>query len=397
MNPQTELDLVVYGASGYTGKLVAEHLLQRRGIGRRLRWGIAGRSPDKLEMVKRELGASDMLPTLVADATTPGSLQAMVARTKLVVSTVGPYQLYGTELVAACARLGKDYVDLCGEPLWMREMIDRYGEDARRTGARILFSCGFDSIPFELGVHALQTCSQEVFGKPATQVKARLDGARMAKSGFSDGTITSLRENLRVAADNPDLLTSLRDPFLLAPGFRGASQAEMELPRFDEELRVWLAPFVMTIINAKNVHRSNRLMGLPWGTDFCYDEMLVMGPNSGGKLAAEGLVEAMKQLLSVKAGEQPPGTGPTREQREAGSYQAIFSAKVDGTPLRFAVTGAGDPGYGSTSKMIAETALCLIDDARTPAGGIWTPGAALGQRLMIRLAQYAGLTIERLA
>jgi short subunit dehydrogenase-like uncharacterized protein len=146
----------------------------------------------------------------------------------------------------------------------------------------------------------------------------------------------------------------------------------------------------MMVINAKNVHRSNFLMGHAWGADFCYDEMVVTGPNLHGELVAEDQVHAMSRLLSATGGGPPLGSGPSLEQREAGCYQAVFSAEVDGAPLRFVVTGAGDPGYGSTSKIIAETALCLINEPDSPAGGIWTPGAALGQRLMSRLAQTRG-------
>lgn len=390
MNPNAEFDIVVYGASGYTGRLVAEYLAQRYGVGREVAWAMAGRSVDKLAQVRDEIGAPADTPLVVADADDPASLEAMVRRAKAVLTTVGPYQLYGSPLVAACAAAGTDYLDLCGEPAWMRHMIDAHDAAAKRSGARILFSCGFDSIPFELGVWFLQQHARAALGAPVPRVKGRV---RKMQGGFSGGTAASLGATMAAAAKDPSILDLLRSPFSLAPGFEGPRQPSGNRPELDPDLDTWVAPFVMAPINTKNVHRSNALQGQAYGADFTYDEMVITGPGEQGEKAAQAIAASGGGLGGPNA--PKPGEGPTKAEREAGFYDILFlGTAADGRQVRAGVTGDRDPGYGSTSKMIAETAICLVQDAPEVAGGIWTPGAALGQKLVDRLRANAGLTFE---
>ena len=380
-------DLVVHGATGFTGRLVVEYLLQRYPAGGGLRWAMGGRSAEKLAAVRDELGAPADTPLVVTDTSDPSSLQALMDSTRLVLTTVGPYQLYGNELVAACAKAGVDYVDLCGEPAWMRRMIDAHEAQAKASGARIVFSCGFDSIPFDLGVFLLQTEMKARFGQPASRVRGRV---RKMKGTFSGGTAASLKATLTAAASEPGVLDLLRDPFALTPGFTGPRQPSGSKPMVDEALGegVWVAPFVMAAINTRNVHRSNFLLGHAYGADFVYDEMLVTGPGEKGEAIANA-VASDKSLGSDKG--PKPGEGPSRAEREAGHYDVLFLGEdAAGHRLRVAVTGDRDPGYGSTSKMITEAAVCLLENRSTP-GGIWTTAPALGQALIERLEAYAGL------
>jgi short subunit dehydrogenase-like uncharacterized protein len=379
-----DFDLIVYGATGFTGRLVAEYLV--KAYPGRPRWAMAGRSADKLAQVRDAIGAPGDLPLIVADAAEPASLAAMAARTDAIVTTVGPYQLYGSDLVAACVSAGTAYLDLCGEPAWMRAMIDRHEVEAKRTGARIIFSCGFDSIPFDLGVLAAQECARAKFGAPAPRVKGRV---RVIKGSFSGGTAASMKATLAAAARDPSLIRLLTNPFALTPGFDGPHQPTGLIPEYDGTLGAWVAPFIMAPINTKNVHRTNFLLGHPYGTDFTYDEMMVTGLGDVGRVAAETLAK-LNPLKGDKG--TKPGEGPSLEEREAGHYDIIFAALMpDGARIDSVVTGDRDPGYGSTSKMIAETALCLLEGEQQD-GGIWTPGALLGMALRDRLQAKAGLT-----
>jgi short subunit dehydrogenase-like uncharacterized protein len=382
-----EFDVIVYGASGYTGRLVAEYLVERYGKDAALRWAMAGRSAKKLAEVRDEIGAPASTPLIEADAADPASLEKMAARGHVVLTTVGPYQLYGEPLVATCAKTGTDYVDLCGEPAWMRAMIDKYDSAARASGARIVFSCGFDSIPFDLGVYFLQQEANKRFGAPCREVKARV---RKMKGKFSGGTAASLKATMAAAFKDPALIGLLKSPFALTPGFEGAKQPSGSKPI--EESGVWLAPFIMAPINTKNVHRSNALMRWPYGEDFLYSEMMVTGPGAQG----EAVAKAVAGDTSLMGDDAPkPGEGPTREERDAGHYDVLFIGETaDGRTLKAAVTGDKDPGYGSTSKMIAEAALCLIRDRKDVKGGVLTSAPALGDALIARLQKSAGLTFR---
>jgi short subunit dehydrogenase-like uncharacterized protein len=388
MASERELDVIVYGATGFTGRLVAEYLVSRLSGQDAPRWAMAGRSEAKLEEVRSSISTPSGVPLIVADAADSAGLRAMAERTRVVISSVGPYQLYGSPLVEACVASGTGYVDLCGEPAWMRDMIDAHEAAARASGARIVFSCGFDSIPFDCGVEQLQKRCLEAWGTPARRIKGRV---RAMRGTFSGGTAASMKATLAAAAKRPALLKLLADPFALTPGFSGPSQPNTLLPHFDATVGAWVAPFIMAPINTKNVHRTNFLRGHRYGTDFLYDEMIVAGLGDIGKAAAE-MIAKFNPLSSDKG--PKPGEGPSREERESGFYDILFVAEVDGKEaLRLAVKGDRDPGYGSTSKMISEAALCLAGEA-PQQGGFWTPGALLGDALVKRLAEHAGLTFE---
>ncbi|MFZ5730169.1 MAG: saccharopine dehydrogenase family protein, partial [Pseudomonadota bacterium] len=277
MRKDAEFDIIVYGATGFTGRLVAEHLLKRYGVGKDVKWAMAGRSPDKLAAVRDEIGAPAETPLVVADADDAASLKAMVERAKAVITTVGPYQLYGSDLVAACAAAGTDYLDLCGEPVWMRHMIDAHHETAKKSGARIVFSCGFDSIPFELGVFFLEEAAKARFGHTLPRVKGRV---RKMKGGFSGGTAASLKATMAALAKDPSLIALMTDPFALTPGFKGPEQPKGDKVEQDPDLGAAVGPFVMAAINTRNVHRSNLLTGHAYGRDLVYDEMVVVDPNA---------------------------------------------------------------------------------------------------------------------
>jgi short subunit dehydrogenase-like uncharacterized protein len=338
--------------------------------------------------VRDSIGLPESFPLIVADADDPSSLQRLAEQTRVCISAVGPYQLYGSEMVAACAAAGTDYVDLCGEPAWMRWMIDAHEKTARSTGARIVFSCGFDSIPFELGVLAVQRAAEAATGAPLKRVKARVLKLR---GTFSGGTLASLRANVAAAAD-PAVRALLTDHFSLTPNFRGPEQPDTMAPQFDAALGVWLAPFLMATINTRNVHRSNYLQHHRYGADFVYEETMVAGRGAQGEATAKAIAGANAGL--AKADGPKPGEGPSLEERQAGSYELLFLGSTPaGTTFKTVVTGDRDPGYGSTSKMVAETALCLLDETNGATGGIWTPGALLGERLTERLVKHAGLTV----
>ncbi|TXH90590.1 MAG: saccharopine dehydrogenase [Rhodoferax sp.] len=385
-----EFDIVVHGATGFTGRLVVEYLMARYPNGGNdagLRWAMGGRSADKLAAVRDEIGAPADTPLVVTDAADAASLRALTARTRLVLTTVGPYQLYGSDLVAACAATGTDYVDLCGEPVWMRKMIDAHEAAAKASGARIVFSCGFDSIPFDLGVLMLQNEMKSRHGSTASRVRGRV---RKMKGTFSGGTAASLKATLHSAAQHPEEMGLLRNAFSLTPGFTGPAQPSGNKPMLDEAIGAWVGPFVMAAINTRNVHRSNFLLGHAFGADLVYDEMMITG--TGEKGEARALALANDRSLGSDDGPKL-GEGPSKAERDAGFFDVLFLGHdAAGHTVQVGVTGDRDPGYGSTSKMISEAAVCLLRDAPGTAGGIWTPAAAMGTPLIKRLVANAGLT-----
>jgi short subunit dehydrogenase-like uncharacterized protein len=377
MLPTAEFDIIIHGATGFTGRLVAEHLQSRYGSNGPITWAMSGRSQAKLEQVAAEIGTT--VPLITVDAADPASLNAIVARTKCVITTVGPYQLYGEPLLAACAEAGTDYLDLSGEPSWMAAMIPLYHDKAKASGARILFSTGFDSTPFELGVCYTQMLAQKHLGHPVPHISGRV---RNMRGGLSGGTAASGRATMEAIQKNPSLLAVMFNPFALTPGFTGAEQPRGDKVMRDEALGVDVGPFMMAAINTKNVHRSNFLQGNPWGSDFTYDEMAIIQPG------------AQTEFPALTGDNVPkPGEGPSKEERENGFYDLVFvGIDKDGKQVRGAVHGDKDPGYASTSKLIAETAICLVRERPDVAGGIWVAGAALGQSLIDRLQTHAGLT-----
>jgi short subunit dehydrogenase-like uncharacterized protein len=390
MKSTKEFDLVVYGATGFTGRLVAEYLVKQYAQDSTLKWAMAGRSEQKLAQVRDEIGARSDTPLIVADAQDADTMQDMLARTKLVLTTVGPYQLYGSDLVALCAKSGVDYVDLCGEPVWMREMIDAHNEAAQSSGARIVFSCGFDSIPFDLGVYHLQELAKKQLGHTVLRVKGRV---RKMRGTFSGGTAASLKATLAAAKQDQSKMQLLLNPFSLTPGFQGPEQPHGNKPYFDDDLGSWVTNFIMAAINTRNVHRSNYLLDYAYGKNFVYDEMLMTGPGEKGEVVANAV--ASDKSMSGDKGPKP-GEGPSKEEREAGFYDALFvGIDSNGQQIKVSVAGKLDPGYGSTSKMIAESAICLVKDAVETKGGIWTTAPAMGNKLIERLVKHAGLEFKQ--
>ncbi len=397
-------EVVVFGATGFTGRLVAEYLLQTYGVGGELRWAVAGRDQGKLEALRAELGPSAaQLPLLLADALNAASMVELASSTRVVCTTVGPYAKYGEQLVRACAKTGTDYCDLCGEPHWMRQMIDQHHDQAMQTGARIIHSCGFDSIPSDLGVHFLNRHALERFGEPCSQVKLRVERSVGAASG---GTVATLLGVMSAARKDPEVARILRNPYALNPTaeMSGPDAPDLTSSAYDADLHAWIAPFIMAGINTRVVRRSHALLGYPYGKEFRYDEATRIGPGAGGRLkstllslglGAFGAAAFMAPGLLARLLPKP-GEGPSAEQRERGSFSLLLLGKLaDGRQLAARVTGDRDPGYGSSSKMLAESAVCLVKDVdeRTP-GGVLTPACCMAEPLLARLTNKAGLTFE---
>lgn len=385
---EQKFDVIVFGATGYTGKLVAEYMKNEYGDDENIKWAIAGRNMDKLMQVKNDLGLKDEIEMIEVDSSDIDALNKMTCSTKCVLTTVGPYQLYGSDLVQSCANNGTDYVDLTGEPGWMYEMINLCKEQAEKSGSRIVFSCGFDSIPFDLGVYFLQKAFIEKNGKPAERIRGRVQ----AMNGeFSGGTIASLGATMATLKEKPELIKVLANPFSLSEGFEGPTQPDDSKVILDEKINMWVAPFVMAPINTKNVHRSNFLLNHMYGENFEYDEMMIAGEGEDGKIIADAMTTA-----NPMGGDNvpQPGEGPSKESREQGNYDVLFVAESGDETMQARVTGDMDPGYGSTSKMIAESALCLVKDCDALPGGIYTPAPSMGETLISRLVQRAGLTFD---
>ena len=323
-------DVVIYGATGFTGKLVVEYMQEKYGNDEDVSWAIAGRSKEKLIAVSEDLKVGSNVPHLLVDSNDTDSVASMVQQTKCVLTTVGPYQLYGGNILHQCVIHGVDYVDLCGEPGWMHEMINEHAEQAKETGARIVFSCGFDSIPFDLGVYFLQKEVIARHGQPASNVRGRV---RAMNGEFSGGTAASLGATMASLKEKPELFEVLVNPFALSNGFTGPEQAQDSKPIYDDKLETWVAPFFMAPINTKNVHRSNALMDHLYGEDFCYNEMWIQGPGEEGKTAAE-FVEEGNLAIKLNYLVYAPGTlfSPWTHSRYTPLYFRIDSEGIPNTP-----------------------------------------------------------------
>jgi short subunit dehydrogenase-like uncharacterized protein len=388
MNSTKKFDFVVYGATGFTGKLVVEYLVSKYGDDQNISWAMAGRSIEKLQSVKDDIGVNADIELIQVDSNDISSIDNLMSQTRCILTTVGPYQLYGNHIIAACASSGTDYVDLCGEPGWMYEKISKHKEEAEKSGARIVFSCGFDSIPFDLGVLFAQNEVIKRYGKPSSNIRGRV---RVMDGEFSGGTAASMGATMASLKEKPELFEVLINPFSLCEGYKGPEQAADSKPIFDEKLDTWVAPFFMAPINTKNVHRSNALMNHSYGKDFCYNEMWVSGPGDEGKAVADAM--ASVNPMGGKDGPKP-GEGPSRESRENGSYDVLFCADIAEQSVHVSVKGDMDPGYGSTSKMITESAICLVKECEELVGGIYTPASSMGEKLIKRLEMSAGLTFK---
>ena len=386
MSNLNKYDFVIYGATGFTGKLVVEYAIKQYNNNNEVSWAIAGRNNEKLEHVQEKYNLPSDIGKIVVDSNDQNSIDEMVSQTKCVLTTVGPYQLYGEKIIKTCISTGTDYVDLCGEPGFMHKIISECSAEAKETGARIVFSCGFDSIPFDLGVLFVQEEVMSKLNKYAPSVRGRV---RAMNGEFSGGTAASMKATMAALQSDPELINILVNPHALCEGIQGVQQDDDSKPTYDEELNTWVAPFFMAPINTKNIHRSNKLMNHIYGENFKYNEMWIQGPGEEGKAAAE-FISTMNPL-----GDAPePGDGPSRESRENGNYDVLFCADVDGETIKASVSGDMDPGYGSTSKMIAESAVCLVKDCEDLAGGIYTPAASMGKKLIKRLESNAGLTFK---
>ncbi len=400
-----EYDVIVWGATGFTGRLVAEYLLDRYGVGGDLRWAMAGRSAGKLELVREALGArAHAIPLLTGDSVDPVSLEKLAASTKVVCTTVGPYAKYGSELVAACVKQGTHYCDLAGEPHWIRSMIDQHHEAAQKSGACIVNSCGFDSVPSDLGVYFLQQEADARFGEPCQKVSMRV---KAIKGGASGGTIASMMGLIEAAKQDRQIAKVLKNPYGLNPRdqMSGPDKPDLQSAAYDDELDLWIAPFVMAAINTKIVRRSNALLDFAYGADFLYDEAVVVGKGLGGRLKATGTALGLAGFMLGSAFDftrgliakrlPKPGEGPNAKQREKGFFNLLFTGTTaDGRKLQVKVTGDRDPGYGSTSKMLGESAVCLAKDVENAGGGVLTPVSAMAEPLLPRLTGNAGLTFD---
>ena len=380
-------DFVIYGATGFTGKLVVEYALKKYSDDE-ISWAIAGRNLNKLNDLKDKLNLPDKVGIFEVDSEDQSSIDVLVENTKCVLTTVGPYQLYGDKIIRTCISSGTDYVDLCGEPGWMHKIINECSNDASKSGARVIFSCGFDSIPFDLGVLFVQEKTMEKLSRYAPSVRGRV---RAMNGEFSGGTAASMKATMASLSQNPELLNVLINPHALCEGFQGIQQEDDTKPKYDEDLQTWVAPFFMAPINTKNIHRSNALMGHKYGESFMYNEMWISGPGDEGKAIAD-MIAGTNPIAGDDA--PKPGEGPSREKRENGNYDILFCADVDDEIIKASVTGDMDPGYRSTSKMITESAICLIKDVPDLEGGIYTPASSLGTKLIRRLEANAGLKFK---
>jgi len=404
-NSEREFDVIVWGATGFTGQLVAEYMAQTYGVNGDLKWAIAGRSVEKLSQVADDVAGLEAtnLQQLIANSDDPDSINALVQKTRVICTTVGPYALYGDVIVAACAEFGTHCCDLTGEVQWMQRMIEKYQAVAESSGARIVHTCGFDSIPSDLGVLFLQQQMKEKHGEPATQIKYRvvsMDG------GASGGTVASMMNMMEEAKVDPSISETLADPYALNPPNmpRGPDGGDQTGPEFDMDFKQWTAPFVMAGINTRVVRRSNALMDYVYGKEFRYSEAMLTGEGPGGYIKA-AMVAGVSALMMITAAFSPtrsllqkvapaPGEGPSKEAREKGSFNIEFIGKCGEHRLKARVTGDKDPGYGATCKMLAESAVCLARDELEIGGGIWTPASAMGDKLIERLNEKAGMTFE---
>lgn len=397
-----DFDLILWGASGFTGRLVAEHLA-RAGAGRKLRWAVGGRNADKLGAMLSEIGAPGV-PVVLGDSHDPRSMADLARQATAICSTVGPYALHGSELVGACADTGTHYCDLSGEVHWMRRMIDAHEARAAETGARIVHSCGFDSIPSDLGCLFLQQQALAHYGRPCSSVKLFV---RRMQGSFSGGTVASMLNALETARQSREDRRVMANPYALNPtgddaGPDGRDQAR---PARDSDAAGWTAPFVMAAVNTRIVRRSHALLGWPWGHRFRYAESVMTGQGIAGFARATTMTAALGGFMAA-ASIKPmralmnrlflpqPGQGPDAAAREAGGFEMLLIGRHPDAPRRRVqarVTGRRDPGYGSTARMLGEAAICLaLDGERLPVGGgSWTPATAFGELLIERLAEAA--------
>lgn len=400
----TQYDIVVWGATGFTGKWVAKHLFDHYSS-TELKWAIAGRNESKLNDVRVFIGdVNSSIDGLIADSNDQDSLRKLVQSTKVIISTVGPYAYYGSLLVKLCAEQGTHYVDLCGEVPWMREMIDAHQQTAEKSGAKIVHSCGFDSVPSDMGTYFTQQQAQKILGEPLSRIRYQLI---KAKGGISGGTIASMMNIVELAVKDKSIRKLLANPYSLNPdpAFRGPDKGDQMSAKHSKVLDKWTAPFLMAGINTRIVRRSNALMRFSYGENFRYSEVMVTAKGVSGYAAAKVISAGIKTVMLTSitgVGRKflglflpAQGQGPKVDPENPGFYHIQFNGETEGgQTLVTNLLGDGDPGYGSTSKMLAESGVCLALDTLTTNGGFWTPASALGDAYLERLQDKGGLSFE---
>lgn len=410
MSKAKKYDFIIFGATSFVGQILSAYLINDYAGKEDFKWAAAGRSEAKLKQLRQELGdkAQD-LHLVIADAADEAALKKMVAQTKVIISTVGPYALYGEPLVKICAESGTDYCDLTGEVQWVGQMIRKYEKAAQNSSARIVHCCGFDSIPSDLGVYYLQQQALKKFGEPCSEVRM---GVKAMKGGISGGTVASMINIVQELTKNPALRKELANPYSLCPvdhAFK-ARQRNTNKAAFDAEFGSWTAPFLMAGINTRIVHRSNALLDKKYTSDFLYSEAMLMKEGLKGQLQSVAFTSGIAGFMTfaaIKPTRQilekyvvpKPGEGPDPEAQKKGFYDMRFIGKTaSGKKIITKVTGDRDPGYGSTAKMLLQAGLILAKELpqEKKAGGFWTPSTALGDRLIERLVTHAGLTFETL-
>jgi len=396
-----QFDIIIWGASSFTGKLVTEYIFNKYGSSK-IKWAIAGRNLDKLEKVRSQVADKD-IPIFIADSFDEDSLSKFVKKTKVVCSTVGPYSLYGTKLVKVCLENNTNYCDITGEAHWIRTLIDNFHEEAKSKKIKIVNSCGFDSIPSDMGVYFIQNEIKKVYKNYAKSIKMRVAGIR---GGISGGTYGSINNLLKEAYADRNVFKVLNNPYGLNPKdkMEGMDKKDLRKIIFDKESNSWIYPFIMAGINTKIVRRSNALSNFKYGKDFRYEEATMSGKGISGfwkailavfPLAMVGLNPNSFLKKIVNSFMPKPGEGPGLEKRKNGFYNLRFYVTIDDKNKAFAkVIGDSDPGYDSTSKMLAESALCLAFDRLPENYGVVTPSFSMGDKLLDRLNHNAGLKFE---
>ena len=398
MSSTKELDLIIWGATGFTGKLVSEYVYKKYS-NTDLKWGIAGRNKGKVSDVAKQLNINENR-IFIADCNDIESLIKLTSKTKVICTTVGPYAKLGTNLIEACIKTNTNYCDITGETQWIRKMIDKYHSKAKENKIKIINSCGFDSIPSDMGVFYSQKKFFEKTGKYANKINMRVAGA---KGGISGGTYNSLSNVLEEARVDKEVRKTLINPYGLNPIDKqtGPDKADLQSVVFDKVSNSWIAPFVMAGINTKIVRRSHALIDFKYGADFSYDEATLSGIGFFGQVKGYlslvpiflatrkkgSLIKNIVDYVLPKSGE-----GPSEKTRISGYYNLRFYLIHQNKTYLSKVIGDMDPGYGSTSKMLAESAVCLTLDKTPETYGILTPSVGLGEPLLKRLQENAGLT-----
>ena len=396
-----KFDIIIWGATSFTGKLVAEYIFKKYGSSK-IKWAIAGRNLKKLEKIRYQV-ADENIPIFIADSFDEESLSKFVKKTKVVCSTVGPYSLYGTKLVKLCVENNTNYCDITGEAHWIRSLIDHFHEEAKSKKIKIINSCGFDSIPSDMGVYFIQNEIKKINNNYAKSIKMRVAGIR---GGISGGTYSSINNLLKEAYRDNSIFKVLNNPYGLNPKdkMEGLDKKDLRKIIFDKESNSWIYPFIMAGINTKIVRRSNALSNFIYGKDFRYEEAMIAGKGISGfwkailavfPLAMIGLNPNSFLKKIVDSFMPKPGEGPGIEKRKNGFYNLRFYITLNNNRIAFAkVIGDSDPGYGSTSKMLSESALCLAFDNLSDNYGVITPSSGMGDKLLNRLKDNAGLSFE---